>query len=347
MKFIDNIISKEFFAKLEQVKYGVIEITTPDGKKYSFEGSYPGVRADLQLKSWSVISRLSSTGDIAFAEDYRDQNFTTSHLLNLLKFALHNDKSLENYIDSNILSRIIHRLRYYINTNTIKQSKRNIHKHYDLGNEFYKLWLDESMSYSSAIFHNDNEDLESAQYNKYDRIIDHLNGGKNILEIGCGWGGFIDRAMQKNDFNIKGITLSNEQYDYCTQRLGNKADVIIKDYRHQQGIYDNIVSIEMFEAVGEKYWSTYFAKIKNLLQSKGKAMIQAITIRDDLYDTYRKGSDMIRSFIFPGGMLASQKIFKNLAIDSGLRVNEVYNFGADYTKTLELWLDKFDEQNKI
>lgn len=344
MKIIDNIISKKFFAKLEQIKYGSINITTPEGKEYNFEGSYPGIKADLQIKKWSVISRLSSTGDIAFAEDYRDQNFTTSNLLALLKFALSNDSALENYIDSNILARLIHRIRYYLNTNTIKQSKRNIHKHYDLGNNFYRLWLDDSMSYSSAIFTDSENDLQIAQYNKYDRIIDHLTKGKNTLEIGCGWGGFVDRAMQKNDYNIKGITISKQQYEYAQKRVGNKANIAIEDYRHLQGRYDNIVSIEMFEAVGEKYWQTYFAKIKNLLQSKGKAMIQTITIRDDLFQTYRKGSDMIRSFIFPGGMLPSESIFKRYAMESDLRVNDVYNFGSDYAKTLEIWLDRFDSK---
>lgn len=344
MKIIDNIISKKFFTKLEQVKYGSIVVTTPEGKKYIFEGSYPGIKADLQIKKWSVISRLSSMGDIAFAEDYRDQNFTTSNLLALLKFALNNDSALENYIDSNILARIAHRIRYYLNTNTIKQSRRNIHKHYDLGNNFYSLWLDDTMSYSSAIFNSDEQDLKTAQHNKYDRIIQRLGKGKDTLEIGCGWGGFIDRAMHADDYNIKGITISNEQYDYVQKRIGNKANVIMEDYRHLQGKYDNIVSIEMFEAVGEKYWQTYFAKIKNLLQSKGKAMIQTITIRDDLFETYKKGSDMIRSFIFPGGMLPSQTIFKRCAVDSGLRVNDIYNFGGDYAKTLEMWLDRFNNQ---
>ncbi len=341
---INTIIAQNFFTTLEKIEHGSIKITTPEDNIMIFEGKLPGEKADLKLNKWSVITRLAYLGDIAFAEDYRDENFTTNNLLSLLQFALANDKILGKYINSNILLRWIYRLGYYINSNSIKQSARNIYKHYDLGNSFYKLWLDESMSYSSAIFKTPGETLQNAQYNKYDRIIDRMANGVNILEIGCGWGGFVDRAMQKKDLNIKAITLSNAQYQYAQNRVGNIADIAIEDYRNQDGKYDNIVSIEMFEAVGKKYWPIYFAKIKHLLKNKGKALIQTITIRDDLFDHYNKGSDMVRSFIFPGGILPSDSQFINLANNANLKINDIYKFGQDYAKTLELWLEKFDNQ---
>ncbi len=240
-------------------------------------------------------------------------------------------------------------LSYLFRINTLKGSKKNIHAHYDLGNAFYKLWLDPSMTYSSAIFDDSTKNLEQAQHRKYDRIIDELDAGSgSLIEVGCGWGGFAERAQQRGDFDIKGITLSEEQHAFAQQRLGNSADIVLEDYRHQQGKFQHIVSIEMFEAVGERYWQTYFAKLKSMLQQKGKAVVQTITINEADFPRYRRGGDFIRSFIFPGGMLPTPTRFKQEAAKAGLKVDNEFFFGYDYAKTLGVWLNNFDaEINKV
>ena len=200
------------------------------------------------------------------------------------------------------------------------------------------------MTYSSAIFKNDTETLTQAQHHKYDRIIDRLNTNSgDLLEVGCGWGGFANRATEKNDFNIKGITISQEQYHFAKQRLNNKANLVLEDYRNQTGQYDSIVSIEMFEAVGEKFWSTYFKKMKSLLKNNGKAIVQTITIDEPYFDRYRKTGDMIRTFIFPGGMLPSVSKFKMAASKADLQVVDVFSFGKDYARTMGCWLAAFED----
>ncbi|MDA9009636.1 cyclopropane-fatty-acyl-phospholipid synthase family protein, partial [Alphaproteobacteria bacterium] len=237
------------------------------------------------------------------------------------------------------------RLLYAFQKNTVKGSRKNIQAHYDLGNDFYKLWLDPTMTYSSALYKTEGEELAQAQLNKYDRIVDRLDRGSgSILEIGCGWGGFADRAAERGDFGIKGITLSDEQHAYAQQRLDGRADIVIEDYRHQKNKFDHIVSIEMFEAVGEQYWPTYFGKVKDLLAEKGNAVIQTITISEQFFDNYRKGTDFIRSFIFPGGMLPSPTRFKEEAQKVGLQVTDSFSFGHDYSTTLLEWMETFDQK---
>lgn len=234
-------------------------------------------------------------------------------------------------------------LGYLLRLNTLAGSRKNIQAHYDLGNDFYKLWLDPSMTYSSAIYKTQDETLEGAQHNKYDRILDQMNvDSGSILEIGCGWGGFAERAMERGDFDIKGLTLSEEQKSYAEQRLQSKAEIALEDYRIQKGKFDNIVSIEMFEAVGEKFWPQYFNQVGALLKSGGKAVIQTITINDRDFQSYKKGGDFIRSFIFPGGLLPSPSAFRTAARASGLRPENEFYFGQDYARTLEEWLKNFD-----
>ena len=234
---------------------------------------------------------------------------------------------------------------YLFRKNSMKGSRKNISAHYDLGNDFYELWLDSTMTYSSALYKSEDESIETAQHNKYDRIISKLgtNSG-NIIEIGCGWGGFAERALQQGDYGYKGITLSTEQHIYAQQRLNNsKANFVIEDYRIQQNKFDHIVSIEMFEAVGEKYWKTYFSKVKGLLAQKGKAVIQTITIADDMFETYRTSADMIRTYIFPGGMLPSKSVLNELTKNAELKCQDMFAFGQDYAKTLNIWLNKFNQ----
>ncbi len=342
---LNKIIHNGFFKMLNNLEYGQLELTTPDGKIHLFKGRKKGVSSKFKLFEWDVIKNLSTKGDIGLAEDYRDGRWETDNLTNLFKFSLQNYSPLKQYIQGNGIFKIISKLSYLTKRNTVKGSKNNIHAHYDLGNDFYDLWLDSTMSYSSALFINNNEDLAIAQNDKYDRILNRLgNDPKQILEIGCGWGGFAERAVQTKDHKVKGITLSTEQLDFSKAKLpADKTEIILEDYRHTKGTFDAIVSIEMFEAVGEKYWPVYFKRIAELLKKDGKAVIQTITINDDGFEEYRKSGDMIRSFIFPGGMLPSKSRFYSEAEKAGLKVTNSFSFGQDYAKTLDIWLGKFDD----
>ncbi len=335
-----------FLKSLDRLQYGALELVTPDGQVRTFEGRSPGIRARLEMRDWRVAGNLAARGDIGFAEDYRHGLWDTSNLQNLLALGLQNDQAIRRYVFGSRFFQTLSRLSYLLRLNTLQGSKKNVHAHYDLGNDFYSLWLDPSMTYSSALYKYDGEDLMQAQYNKYDRILDCLNGTSgSLLEIGCGWGGFAERAAGRGDFDLKGITLSEEQYDYARTRLetGSGARVALEDYRHQGGKYDHIVSIEMFEAVGERYWPTYFSKVGDLLNKNGKAVIQTITIDDARFERYRRGGDVIRSYIFPGGMLPGPSRFRREAEKAGLRVTGEYHFGKDYARTLEAWLNRFDE----
>jgi cyclopropane-fatty-acyl-phospholipid synthase len=293
-----------------------------------------------------VIGNVIRNGDRGFAEDYRAGRWDTDDLTALVTLCLMNRHAFDRFIEGPLLSKVLSRLSYMLKLNSLKGSKRNIHAHYDLGNDFYGLWLDPSMTYSAAIYNGPGDTLAQAQDNKYDRILDCLerNSG-NLLEIGCGWGGFAARAAERGDFGLKGITLSEEQRDYASRRLGGGAQIALEDYRHQRGTFDHIVSIEMFEAVGERYWPAYFGKIGALLNRGGKAVLQTITMNEADFNTYRTGGDFIRSYIFPGGMLPAPSRFADQARRAGLKTSAPFYFGMDYARTLEGWLANF-ERNK-
>lgn len=340
---ITQLACYKLLKRLDHLDAGTLKLTTPDGKTRVFEGKNPGETAAVELYDWRVVSNMIRKGDIGFAEDYRAGNWDTDNLTGLTTLGLLNRNALDRFVAGNNFSRTFSMLSYLLRLNSLKGSKKNIHAHYDLGNEFYRLWLDPSMTYSSAIFKDQNESLKQAQHNKYDRILDCLEQDSgNILEIGCGWGGFAERAQDRGDFGLKGITLSEEQHDYANKRLGSKADIALEDYRNQEGKFDNIVSIEMFEAVGERYWSTYFEKISNLLSKKGKVVIQTIVMNEQDFPRYRRGGDFIRSFIFPGGMLPSASRFRAEVSQAGLKPGNEFYFGQDYARTLEHWLVDFD-----
>lgn len=340
----DKFIFNQLLKRLEHLKIGHLKIQDPEGKTHEFKGDIDGPVADIQIKDWSVIGNLAAKGDIGFAEDYREDKWTTSDLVALLTLSVQNRALLDPFFNADSLRRFFYGLSYFFKRNSVQGSKKNIHAHYDLGNDFYKLWLDDTMTYSSAIFDTDNQDLVTAQTKKYDRIIDKLDSNSgSVLEIGCGWGGFADQALKRSkDYEIKGITLSNEQHAYANDRLKGDANIVIEDYRHQKGKFDHIVSIEMFEAVGEKYWPTYFGKVKELLSEKGKAVIQTITIEDKSFDHYKNGSDFLRTYIFPGGMLPSPSRFNKEVKRAGLKPIKSFEFGQDYATTLEMWLKNFD-----
>ncbi len=340
---IGKIAANQVFKRLDQMESGALTVVTPDGKKRSFGGKGQGHVATIEIRDWNVISNLIQRGDIGFAEDFRAGRWETDDLVALTCLGLDNRPVFDRMLSGSALSRSMSMLSYLTRMNTLKGSRKNIHAHYDLGNDFYKLWLDPTMTYSSAIYKSDDESLEIAQHNKYDRIVDQFDTmSGSILEVGCGWGGFAARASERGDFGIKGITLSDEQHAYATQRLGSNANIVLEDYRLQSGKYDHIVSIEMFEAVGERFWGTYFSKLSSLLKSNGKAVIQTITMNEHDFPRYRKSGDFIRSYIFPGGMLPSPTRFKEEAAKAGLTSAEGFFFGQDYAKTLEKWLETFD-----
>lgn len=342
---LNSLATSQFLKTMDKIECGSIAVTLPNGRRYDFEGRNSGPSAEMTLNDWSVPVSVARSGDCGLAETYRDGLWSTGNLPDLIAFGLGNESAIERYMNGNLLSKTMTNLSYLLRRNTMQGSRRNIQAHYDLGNDFYSLWLDPTMTYSSALFSTPQETLATAQNNKYDRIIDRLSGSSgSVLEIGCGWGGFAERAVNRGDYAVKGITLSHQQQAYACNRLGGQAQIALEDYRAQRGSFDNIVSIEMFEAVGESYWPTYFGKMAELLKKNGRALVQTITIEDSLFDRYRHGSDFIRSFIFPGGMLPSPERFSQEASRASLRVTDRFDFGQDYATTMEHWLKAFDSK---
>lgn len=339
-------MSDRFFSALDHIEHGAITIIKPDGQRQVFQGAKPGAKAHLVINDWRMISAVVRHGDVALAETYREGWWDSSDPTQLFLFSLQNQSALDAYFYGSAFGRFTARIAYFFSRNTLSGSKKNIHAHYDLGNDFYALWLDPSMTYSSAIFTNESENLQDAQTRKYDRMIELLRPSGSLLEIGCGWGGFAERALQRGDYRIKGLTISKAQHEFASNRVSKNAVIALEDYRHQEGLYDQIVSIEMFEAVGEKFWPVYFSKLKSLLAHKGKAMVQTITIADAFFERYRVGGDAIRTFIFPGGMLPSPARFIAESEKSGLRITNEFAFGQSYATTLTHWLDNFDAKIK-
>jgi len=342
---INKFLAERVFSALEKLEEGTLTVELPDGRTETFHGAIADPVASIHIKDWRVFSMLLSRGDLGLLESYRDDFWDTPDLTALLCVGMYNMRALGALLNGNVLSRAASRLRYLMQSNTVRGSRKNIHAHYDIGNEFYKLWLDPSMTYSSGLFKDGEESLQDAQAAKYQRIIDRLDcDSGSLLEVGCGWGGFAEHALGNGDFALRGLTLSEEQLAYASQRLGPQADFALQDYRHEKGLYDRIVSIEMFEAVGERYWPTYFSKIASLLKKGGKAVVQTITISDENFERYRRSADVIRTYIFPGGMLPSPERFQSVAESNGLRVEDKFHFGYDYAKTLQHWLETFERK---
>jgi cyclopropane-fatty-acyl-phospholipid synthase len=293
-----------------------------------------------------------SKGDIGFAESYIAGTWHTPDLTGVLTLLANNRSALERAIYGRWWGRLYHRLRHLLNANTLEGSRRNIASHYDLGNDFYALWLDPSMTYSSARFDGDfNQPLQQAQTRKYQHMLDLLDlpAGQSLLEIGCGWGGFAEHAARTAQHQVRGITLSIEQLDYARDRirqarLHENCRFDLQDYRAEEQQYDGIVSIEMFEAVGESYWPAYFDTVKRSLKAGGRAVVQTILIDDALFDRYRTSSDFIQQYVFPGGMLPSPSRFNEEAARAGLKVTAQEHFGLDYAETLRRWRLDFHAQ---
>ena len=345
----ETAIETKLCTALDNISHGSLNLILPGGREHHFAGSQPGPAARLVIADARAIAAVAAKGDIGLTEAYRDGWVDTPDLEALLTFGLLNEPALEQFLHGHPLQTLLVRALYWMNRNTRAGSRRNISAHYDLGNDFYRLWLDETMTYSSALFEAGDatakDPLAAAQHRKYDRIVEGLgrNSGR-ILEIGCGWGGFAERALAKGDFAPKGLTLSHEQAAFARERLGQGAEIALQDYRDERGKFDHVVSIEMFEAVGERYWPTYFGKLGSVLLPGGRAMVQTITVADSHFARYRKGADMIRSFIFPGGMLPSPSRFEAVAGNAGLRVEDRFAFGRDYARTCRDWLTRFEAQ---
>lgn len=342
---------------LDGITDGELRITLPNGATHhcGYRGSGPVI--EVIVHDWSVFSDIIGRGDIGAAEAFIDGLWGTDSLSGLLTLIARNRSALEKAIHGRrwqlVTAWVLHRLR----ANTRRGSKRNIMAHYDLGNDFYQLWLDETMTYSSALFnehaHPDlatYQDLPAAQRAKNNRMLDALNvqPGDQILEVGCGWGGFAEQATSRGA-HVTGLTLSPAQQEFAQSRASvggwdTHAKFRLTDYRDMHGQFDHIVSVEMFEAVGERWWPTYFNTLKRLLKPGGSALIQVITIDDTLFPKYRRGTDFIQRHIFPGGMLPSPSAFKAEAKRAGFTIADDLAFGAHYARTLELWHDTFCER---
>ncbi|MFA9218001.1 MAG: class I SAM-dependent methyltransferase [Sphingomonadaceae bacterium] len=341
---------RAILAMLESLQHGALLLRFPDGGARLFgDSSFP---IQLELRNWNVCSAALRAGDIGLAESFIAGDWQTDNLPGLIELLARNRARIEALIYGSWWGNLLYRVRHLLRRNSRSGSRKNIHAHYDIGNAFYHLWLDPSMTYSSGIFQpEDQGDLELAQHAKYRRILQQLEvpvGGR-VLEIGCGWGGFAESAARERGLQVTGLTLSSEQLAYARQRLDDaglaaQADLQLCDYRDSVGQYDAVASIEMFEAVGQSYWPGYFACVARSLKPGGRACIQTITIADHLFERYSKGTDFIQQYIFPGGMLPSPSEFRRHAEQHGLRVVDEFAFGIDYAETLQRWRASFLRQ---
>ena len=349
MNFWNNL----FLSGIRNFPYGSIEIEWPNGKVEKISASKTGPTANLKITDDKVVKEIISGGSVKFAELYMAKRLTSSNLTTLMHyFALNNDEA-EDTFKISILKYFFNKFSHSKNKNSQDQAKKNISYHYDLGNEFYSYWLDKSMTYSSAIFSKPTDNLEIAQKNKYKKLAElvSVKDGDNILEIGCGWGGFSEFLGREYDCKITAITISKEQYNFAKKRikkenLENKIDIRFCDYRNIDGKFDKVLSIEMFEAVGKEYWNKFFCKIRTILNPDGYVGLQLITIDDKIYEVYKNNPDFIQKYIFPGGMLPSFKILTNVVIKNNFNIDEVNSFANDYAKTLNIWNKSFNKNWK-
>jgi cyclopropane-fatty-acyl-phospholipid synthase len=328
---------------------GTLVIHTPEGSVLEVGGNAPGPHAELVLKNWNLPRRAFSGATIGVAESYMDGDWESPDVTAFLELFVVNEEAGEQVAGgANWLLTAIERVRHWLNDNTHSGSKRNISAHYDLGNKFYREWLDPSMTYSSALFTSGANDLESAQAAKYRALARDTGIGPNdhVLEIGCGWGGFAEFAAREIGCKVTGLTISREQHDFARERmqkagLSDKVEIKFQDYRDETGRYDRIASIEMFEAVGEKHWPVFFSKMKECLKAGGAAGLQIITIKDEAFDAYRARPDFIQRYVFPGGMLPSPERLRTLGDQFGLTYARERIFPHDYARTLAEWRGRF------
>jgi cyclopropane-fatty-acyl-phospholipid synthase len=342
------MLVRKAFGYALRLEHGSLTATLPDGGKFLFEGRGPGPAAEFVIHDLGFAKRLFEGGDIGLAEAFIAGEWDTPDLETFLYLFCVNHTVVATLLPGRPIVKLIQRFRHWLNRNTRSGSKRNIHAHYDLGNRFYGHWLDRTMTYSSAIYAPGDNDLASAQTRKY-RMLAEAGGfkaGDHLLEIGCGWGGFAEYAAGELGCRVTGLTISQEQYAYAVERiakagLSDRVTIKLQDYRDETGTYDGIASIEMFEAVGEQYWPTYFDHLRDRMKPGGKAALQIITIHDKFWDSYRTEIDFIRRYIFPGGMLPTPTRLDELARARGLTQTSELIFGHDYARTLADWRIKF------
>jgi cyclopropane-fatty-acyl-phospholipid synthase len=345
-----RVADKIVFSILKNINVGFLEISTFSGEVLKFGNPNDRLKANLKIKTPALNYNLIKGGSIGFAECYMRDEFHTNNLSDLIELTARNIHIVHKFaglLDLKFLNFIKNRFI----KNTKSRSKENIAKHYDLGNDFFSLWLDKTLTYSSAIFDEQNKDLSDAQNNKYQKLINLIqpNNGDKVLEIGCGWGGFAEYLGKNYDVKLDCITISKKQFEYAKKRIHNcglneKVNIEIKDYRDLKGKYNSIASIEMIEAVGQNYLESYFKTIKDNLSDGGSAAIQAITIDDSLFDRYKNKQDFIQKYIFPGGFLPNKNTINKLVSNNGLIVNSYISYADHYADTLAIWKDEFNKK---
>lgn len=339
------------FAKSVDMKNGRLDLALPDGRTFRAEGAGQGPVAKIHIHNVDVFARLIREGDLGFCEAYLDGWWSTPDLQAFLDLVhAGNDDIYDGFLGLKI-ARAYERFRFWLQSNSKSQARKNISYHYDLGNDFYKLWLDDTMTYSSALFQTGQESLEAAQIAKYASMVDQMGvqPGDHVLEIGCGWGGFAEYAARERGLKVTGLTISREQHDYTVDRiaragLADQVEIKMQDYRDETGLYDGIASIEMFEAVGEKYWPVYFKTLRDRLKPGKRATLQIITVQHRRWQIYRNTVDFIQKYIFPGGMLPSPVVLREELQKAGLEVAGSIEFGESYSQTLRRWYDTFNER---
>ena len=345
-----KISEKTVFNILKNIEFGYLEVINHDGELFKFGNPKNQLKANLKIKNPNFTFNLIKGGSVGFAESYMKNEFETKNLSDLIEVTARNIKQIHKFSGLFDLP-LINFFKNIFIKNTKDRSKENIAKHYDLGNEFFSLWLDKTLTYSSAIFDEKNKNLSDAQNNKYQKLIDLIkpNNGDKILEIGCGWGGFAEYLGKKYDVKLDCITISKKQFEYAKERihrcgLNEKVNIEIKDYRDLKDKYNSIASIEMIEAVGQNYLESYFKTIKNNLSNNGRAAIQAITIDDALFDRYKNKEDFIQKYIFPGGFLPNKNSINKYVSDNGLTIKSYESYADHYSNTLSIWRDEFNKK---
>ena len=345
-----NISDQIVFKILRDIEHGYLEITKNNGEVLKFGNPNSSLKSCLKIKKPNFTFNLIKGGSVGLAESYMRDEFETDNLSSLIEITARNIKIIYKF--SGLLDfPIVNYVKNIFIKNTRGRSKENISKHYDLGNEFFALWLDKTLTYSSAIFDERNKELSNAQNNKYQKLIDLIrpNNGDKILEIGCGWGGFAEYLGKKYDVKLDCITISKKQFEYAKKRihecgLNEKVNIEIKDYRDLKDKYNSIASIEMIEAVGQNYLESYFKTIKNNLSDNGRAAIQAITIDDNIFDRYKTKTDFIQKYIFPGGFLPSKNIINKYVSENGLTIKSYDSYADHYSDTLAIWRNEFNKK---
>ena len=344
---LNNWSDKIVFSSLKLIKKGHLILTNYDDEKYLFGDPSQKLKVKIKINKPGLTYQIVKSGSIGLAEAYMRGDFETDDLTNLIELTAKNINLIYKF--SGLLDfSLFNKIKNFLLKNNKSRSKKNISKHYDLGNEFFSLWLDPTLTYSSAIFDQKDNDLEKAQINKYKKLVELIKpkSGNKILEIGCGWGGFAEYVGKNHDVKLDCITISKKQFEYASNRifkngLNEKINIQFKDYRDVKQKYNSIASIEMIEAVGQNYLQNYFNTIKTNLVRDGSAAIQAITIDDNLFDRYKTKEDFIQKYIFPGGFLPSKKKLYDLSQNNGLAINQYNSYGLHYSNTLKIWRDEF------